>query len=335
MLADLAVMGPPVPDREGQRGLGVAPRLDAEARERAHRRAPAIGADHQGRGQLAAVVEDHVHAIGAALEPRDARGRDDLDAGPALGQQQQEPAQAAVLDAVAEGMPADLEGIVGELRAARPIDHPDAPDRLGDRGERGPQAERVEHPLRAVHQGERPAIEGRVPHACERLGLDQRHRQPGPLERECQQQARMPAAHDQGSCSCLFHQAIGLQTPFGRQARRRPRLCPVPRRTPSGSGPPELPGQPSAGQVAMAPGQGPVPGAVEPAAAQGAAPAAARASSADGRLSRGSTLRCCSELFSFSSARCSIWRTRSLLIPRPHAELLERARRLRAGAARG
>ena len=171
---DQAVVRPVVADREGERGLRIAPAVEGDAAQAPHRGAAAVGADDQRAGEPPAVIQGRDQAPGAALDGGKARGCHDRDPGPALRQRHQPLAQRAVLDAIAEGMGADLARVVGKACAAARILDPHAPDRLGRIGAGRPQRERIQDALGAIHQGERPAVERRLERRGRRLRLDQR-----------------------------------------------------------------------------------------------------------------------------------------------------------------
>ena len=181
----------------GKRRVGVggrAPSLDAaDPASRADVERRLVGVDHE-KGAASRRPSSRV-TPGARSGARSARPgacATILDAGPALGHQQQPLAKRGVLDAIAKRTPADLERVVGEPDAAALILDPHAETGLAMAVKCRPEAERLEHWLGAANQASAPgASNGRVPGACAAVRLNQGHLQAGPgSKREAQAAGR-------------------------------------------------------------------------------------------------------------------------------------------------
>ena len=179
-------------------------RAAVEAGARAHGRGAPVGADDQRRLQTAAVVEPGRDVIRPPLEAGKPRRGHQRDRRAFEGELQQHAAQGARFDAIAERMIDDRGRLVSDPRAGASILERDGPDRFRDRREPWPQAERFAHALRAVHQCEGAAAEGSAERRIDRLSVDHRAGQAEAIERQREQQAGMPAAHDDDGPAALI-----------------------------------------------------------------------------------------------------------------------------------
>ena len=104
------------PDGGHNPGLGIGPARAADPRRRRDGGVAALGADDEGSGQDAAILQADRRGAGGKVDPGDPGRRQHLDA-LAPDSRRQGGADAAVLDHVAQGL---ALGPVGDLRRIEP-----------------------------------------------------------------------------------------------------------------------------------------------------------------------------------------------------------------------
>lgn len=197
MLFGTAVVIALVADGDDDAGLIVFPAMGGDAGTLAQLRLRAIGRDQQARGNLAAVAERHVDAIGARVVGRNNR-RAEIDPF-SFGADDQRIDQAAVLDHMRKGLAGrDVAGEIQECRAGGVLELGIGDDHVEDRLNLGldvvPGAERLEQAAAGRNDRGGAGIAAR-PCGKRRVGDDDWDLGSEPLAQgKCERQARERAA---------------------------------------------------------------------------------------------------------------------------------------------
>ena len=197
MLFGTALVIALVADRDDDAGLIVFPAMGGDAGALAQLRLRAIGRDQQARGNLAAIAECHIHAIGARVVGRNGGGAE-IDAG-SFGADDQRIDQAAVLDHMRKGLAGrDVAGEIQERRTRGVLELGIGDDHVEDRLGLGldvvPGAERLEQAAAGRDDRGRAGIAAR-PRGERGVGDDDGNLGSEPLaQRQREREARKCAA---------------------------------------------------------------------------------------------------------------------------------------------
>ena len=207
------------------RGLRIAPARGADAGDAAQRRLGAVGGGDQPHCNPPPVGEGGGRGGGRAFDRAHSERREQREARQRMRMRDQGAAQHPILDDPAERcIAAELAVVVMQEQGRVVVGDADLEDRLCLGRDRRPQAEHLQHLLRAIGDRRAAPVEVLVEHRCRVLAVDDGAGEPGAAAGDAEQQPIQPAAGNQQFAIAVSHPVRCRRPPFLAMRGRAKRL---------------------------------------------------------------------------------------------------------------